>query len=89
MAEKSVQEKIEDMNVAIKRKRSPLAAAFIEDEGVRLASEERSRAYVLKNEEEDTRMAPWMWNLLWFILGMLFMLTMPPSISNLIMHIGG
>jgi len=89
MSEKSMEEKISDMNVAIKRNRSPLAAAFIEDEGVRLASEKRSRDYVLKNEEEDDTMKPWMWNLLWFILGMLFAFTMPPTISNLFIYMGG
>jgi hypothetical protein len=87
MAQKTTEEKIEDMQVAVKRNRSPLAAAFLEDEAVRLASEKASRQYLLEKEEEETGMKPWMWNLMWFIIGMLFMLTMPPTISNLVFYL--
>ena len=54
--------------------RANLAKAFLEDEAIKQASFERSKAYLLKIEEED-RTPFWMWCTLYFVLGMLFMIT--------------
>jgi len=84
MSGKSIDEKMHDMNVAIKKNRSPLAAAFLEDEAVRISSQDRSREYILNKEEDNSGMKPWMWNLLYFALGMLFALTIPSALSSMI-----
>lgn len=84
MPEKSIDEKMYDMNIAINKNRSPLAAAFLEDEAVRISSQDRSREYILNNEKDHSGMRSWMWNLLYFALGMLVALTVPSSLSNII-----
>jgi len=73
---KTFQEKYEDMLIAIKRGdtggvRSPLAAAFLEDEAVRLAAERNAKSYLVKKDENEGGMPFWMWALLYFILGIL------------------
>lgn len=82
MSKKSIDEKMSDMNIAINRNRSPLAAAFLEDEAVRTSSQDRSREYLINREEDVSGMRPWMWNLLYFALGMLFALTIPSTLSS-------
>lgn len=54
--------------------RANLAKAFLEDEAIKAASEANSRAYLMRIEEAD-RTPFWMWCTLYFILGMLFMVT--------------
>jgi len=85
MSKKSIDEKVHDMNIAISKNRSPLAAAFLEDEAVRISSQDRSREYILNKEEDESGMSPWMWNLLYFVLGMIFALTFPSTFSSMIM----
>ena len=82
MSKKSIDEKMSDMNIAISKNRSPLAAAFLEDEAVRISSQDRSRKYILNKEEDESGMRPWMWNTLYFVLGMLFALTAPTTLSG-------
>lgn len=83
MSEKSIDEKMSDMNIAIGKNRSPLAAAFIEDEAVRISSQDRSRKYIMNKEEDESGMRPWMWCTLYFVLGMLFALTAPFTFSSM------
>ena len=64
MSKKSIDEKMHDMNTALSKNRSPLAAAFLEDEAVRISSQDRSREYLINKEEDVSGMRPWMWNLL-------------------------
>jgi len=85
MGEKSINQKMIDMNIAISKNRSPLAAAFLEDEAVRISSQDRSREYILNKEEDESGMRPWMWCLLYFALGMLFALTVPSTFTSMIM----
>jgi len=66
--------------------RSPLAQAMLEDESVRLASQNRAKAYIDKCEAEKDDMPAWMWNLLYFILGMLFCMS-EPAMFNLVWNI--
>ena len=82
MSKKSIDEKMYDMNIAISKNRSPLAAAFLEDEAVRISSQDRSREYILNKEEDESGMSPWMWNVLYFTLGVLFALTVPTTLSS-------
>ena len=84
MSKKSIDEKMYDMNIAISKNRSPLAAAFLEDEAVRISSQDRSREYLINKEEDHSGMKSWMWNVLYFALGMLFALTVPSTLSNII-----
>ena len=83
MGEKSINQKMIDMNIAISKNRSPLAAAFLEDEAVRISSQDRSREYILNKEEDESGMSPWMWNALYFALGMLFALTAPSTLTSM------
>ncbi len=55
--------------------RARMAEAMIEDEVVRLKSQEASKAYLMRKEEDD-RVPFWMWCTLWFTLGILFMITL-------------
>ena len=55
--------------------RATLAAAMIEDGVIRQFSYENSRAYLDRIDEEDSRTPFWMYCTLYFILGMLFMIT--------------
>jgi hypothetical protein len=55
--------------------RASLAKAFLEDEASRHASQERSREYLIKKEEEEAGDPIWQWPVLYFILGILFMIT--------------
>jgi len=77
------QEKLDRMTEAIETK-SPLAKAILEDEAVRIASENRSKEYLDKIDEYDNRIPFWMWCTLWFILGIFFDMT----IINISQHIG-
>ena len=58
---------------------SPLGAAFIEDEAVRLTAEQNARDYVIQCEAEKNEMPMWMWYLLFFLLGMLFWASIDPA----------
>lgn len=58
-----------------KNKRAVLAKAIMDDEAIRRASVENSRAYLNRIEEETSGTPFWMWCTLYFILGMLFMIT--------------
>jgi hypothetical protein len=58
--------------------RSALAAAFLEDEAVRLTAQENARDYVLQCEAEKNETKPWVWNVLFFLLGMLFTMSIDP-----------
>ncbi len=64
--------KVNDKTVAA---RATLAAAMIEDEVVRDYSYRNSRAYLERIDEEDSRTPFWMFAVLYFILGMLFIIT--------------
>ena len=82
MGTKTHEERVQDMQLAIKAGvpsvKSPLAAAFLEDEAVRHTSEQRARDYVMQCEAERNEMPNWMWMLLYFVLGMLFCMTIEP-----------
>ena len=56
-------------------KRALLATAIWDDEAVRHASAENSAAYLDRIDEQESRTPFWMWCVLYFILGMLFMIT--------------
>lgn len=58
--------------------RSVMLKAMMEDETVRLASQENSRNYLIK-KEEDNRTPFWMFCVLYFVLGIIFMI----SIENI------
>ena len=83
--ERSTDQKLADMKLAIATSRSSMNDAFIEDENVRLSSEIRSNDYLLSNKEVDNRIPSWVWNFLWFLLGVFFALTSPPGFSSMIM----
>jgi hypothetical protein len=89
--EKSIDEKMDDMELALKKNRKhgrALASAFLEDESQRIASEKLAKEYVLEKEEE-TGMQPWMWNTLYFLLGMLFAIVIPSVTTDLIFWLKG
>jgi len=67
-------EKIALMENVVKD-RSPLAMAMLEDEAVRLGAEKAARDHLNRLDEEDSRMPFWMWAMLWFVVGMLFDIT--------------
>ena len=75
---KTIEEKMGDLSVALSKHRSPLALAFLEDEAVRIAAEKNAEDYVLRKEKEDSGMPEWMWYLLFFLLGMLFCMSITP-----------
>lgn len=54
--------------------RANLAKAFIEDEAIKAASVQNSISYLERCDEAD-RTPFWQWCTLYFILGMLFMIT--------------
>ena len=62
--------------------RALLATAILEDESVRLASEANSRAYLKRKQDEDT-VPFWVWCTMYFILGILFMI----SVENVFWNI--
>lgn len=59
-----------------------LANAFMEDENIRKASQERSVEYLKSLDEQDTRVPEWQWNLLYFALGILFVMTIENVVLN-------
>ncbi len=61
--------------------RALMANAILEDEAISLASQERSRVY-LNEKEEDDRIPMWAWCLMYFFLGILFMI----SVDNVFWH---
>lgn len=78
LKEISSKSKITELKDLIKpndKKRALLAVAILEDEAVRLASQANSKAYLLMKEKQD-KMPEWMWNVFWFMLGMLFLISM-------------
>ena len=56
--------------------RAHLAQAMIEDEAARKASQVNSYNYLNRVEDEKSNMPAWMWNVAWFILGMLSMISL-------------
>ena len=87
--------KVEDHEKMIKLAesgRTPLAMAILEDEAVRLTAQKNAREYVLACEDEKNEMKPWVWNLLFFVLGILTAISIDPSvdlIANLIKAYNG
>jgi len=57
--------------------KAAIAKALIEDEQVRLASQKRSFEYLNRVENEKNEMPNWMWNALYFALGVLVTLSVP------------
>ncbi len=77
---------ITDLKDIIKKNdkgRALLATAILEDESVRLASQANSKAYLKEKWEREDRMSEWMWNLLYFALGMLFVISMENVFWNM------
>ena len=77
---------LSDLKKAIKpndKGRALLAVAILEDESVRLASQANSRAYLKMKEDEDT-VPFWIWCALYFILGILFMISIENIFWNII-----
>ena len=81
---KAIKEKEEELGKIIplserikkdEKKRAILAAALLEDEAVRLASTKNCEVHLKEKEEEDKRTPFWMFCVLYFILGMLSMIT--------------
>jgi len=83
--DRSTEQKVADMKLALATNRNSMNDAFVEDESVRLSSEMRSNNYLTSNKEVDTSIPPWLWNVLWFILGSFFTLVAPPAFSSMIM----
>lgn len=67
----TVEEAGEVIDVAMSG-REVLAAAILEDEAVRVASEKRAQAHCDKIDEEASQIPFWAWAILWFALGILF-----------------
>jgi len=63
--------------------RANLATAILEDAASRQASQENSAKYLNRAEEERSRMPEWLWNVAWFILGMLSMISLDSLIWQL------
>jgi hypothetical protein len=80
------EDKVEQMLRLAEEGRTPLARALLEDESVRLAAEKQAGAFLERCEDERDDMPAWMWNLLFFILGLLFAMS-EPAIFNLIWNI--
>jgi len=85
---KQTEAKINAMKEAVKD-RSPLAMAMLEDDAVRLAGEKAAEAHLKAIDEEDSRMPFWMWAMLWFIVGMLFDITVTNLGMQLWKYTGG
>lgn len=62
--------------------KSALAKAFLDDEASRLESQKRSIQYVKDIDEKNSNMPEWSWNLLWFAIGILFVMT----VENFVLH---
>lgn len=62
--------------------RALLAVAILDDESIRLASQANSRAYLKRKQDEDT-VPFWIWCILYFTLGILFMI----SVENIFWNI--
>jgi hypothetical protein len=75
-------EKIAIMKDVVKDK-SPLAMAMLEDEAVRLGAEKAARDHLNQVYEHNDGMPFWMWAMLWFVVGMLFDIT----VTDLGMHL--
>jgi hypothetical protein len=69
--------KLAALQEAISSGRSSLASAMLEDESVRLQAEKDARDHLISIEEEEDSVSPWTWNLLFFLLGMLFAMSEP------------
>jgi len=62
--------------------RAQLAIAMLEDEELKRKSQDNSMAY-LKRKEEESKIAQWVWNLVWFVMGILFTLSVDGLIWQL------
>ena len=62
--------------------RANLVKAMAYDELVRQQSIERSTAYVSHNDSKLNRVPDWMWMLMWFILGVLGIISLDVSVFN-------
>jgi hypothetical protein len=72
--------KITEFSAALEsRYRSPLAEALLEDEIIRDKAVRLAREYVTKNARRRDHVPFWVWCVLWFIVGMLFDM----SVTNL------
>lgn len=69
--------KLETLKAAVRKEQPRLVMAMLEDESVRVDSQKRSAEYLDLVEKEKNYMAPWIWNLLFFLLGMLFAMSEP------------
>jgi len=63
--------------------RAHLAEAMLEDDAIRKASQANSYNYLNRIEVEKDRMPEWMWNVAWFILGMLTMISLDSLVWQL------
>ena len=83
----SKQERVEKMRTAVSTSKNPtgtlMAKAYLEDEAVREASQERSELYLLEKEEDVSGLPVWGWCLLWFAIGMTFGTIAPNVVSDL------
>lgn len=58
-----------------------MAYALAEDDAVREQSRRRSLKYLEQIENEKNRMPEWLWNVLWFVLGMFFWESVPAMVN--------
>ena len=64
--------------------RANLGKAMMEDQFLRLESQNNSHRYLKEKEDRDSTIPSWVWNLLWFALGVLFTISLEKSIVGLI-----
>jgi hypothetical protein len=75
--------KVEEILGYAEKGRTALAKALLEDENVRHNNEQRAREHIEEIEAQKNEMPNWMWNLLFYALGMLTAMS-EPALFNLI-----